>query len=122
MRATALSSMLGIIAALSASGALAEDVQLKGDQLAGSISGKTYTGATQRGGTWETSYSPDGTFEVRVLNSSWSDSGTWEIKDDRICSERSKRSYMCYEVLRVSDDEYHWIDERGETQVSSGPK
>jgi len=59
---------------------------------------------------------------VRLLNKNWSDSGTWEIKDDRVCSERTKRTYMCYEVMRVSGDEYEWVDERGQTTQSSGPK
>jgi len=101
---------------------LAQGMQLKGDELVVSVSGKTFTGTSSRGDTWESSYKEDGSFEVRLLNKNWSDSGTWEIKDDRICSERTKRARMCYEVMRVSDDEYHWLDERHQTQISSGPK
>ena len=99
----------------------ADGMRLTGEALNAAISGKKFTGATSRGGTWEAAYMADGTMKVIVLNSDWSDSGTWEIKDDRVCSERTKRTYMCYEVMRVTDDNYHWVDERGQTTVSSGP-
>jgi hypothetical protein len=105
-----------------AGNALAEGERLTGDALVSSISGKTFSGRTNRGGTWESTYAAGGKMDVRVLDSDWSDSGTWEIKDDRLCSERSRRSYMCYELMRVSGDEYHWVDERGQTTKSSGPR
>ena len=122
MRPSILAIVFVVGSAIISGAVLAEGVQLKGDALVMSISGKTYTGTTQRGGTWEATYSNDGTFQVRVLNSSWSDKGTWEVKEDMICSERSERSYMCYQLMRVSDDEFHWVDERGETQKSSAPR
>lgn len=101
------------------SGVNAEGARLKGNDLTTVVAGKTYSGTTRNGGTWEATYSDDGRLDVRVLNSSWSDSGTWEIKDDRVCSERSKRAYMCYEVMRISDKEYDFVDERGETSKST---
>jgi hypothetical protein len=101
---------------------LAQGVQLKGDTLVSSITGKKFTGTSSSGNPWEATYTDDGKLHVRLLNKNWSDSGTWEIKDDRVCSERTKRTYMCYEVMRVSGDEYEWVDERGQTTKSSGPK
>ena len=101
---------------------LAEGVQLKGDELVKSVSGKKFTGISSIGNEWESTYVEGGEYRVRLLNKNWSDAGTWEINDDRICSERSKRARMCYELVRVSDDEYHWLDERHQTQISSGPK
>ncbi len=101
---------------------LAQGVQLKGDELVKSVSGKKFTGMSSNGNEWESTYVEGGAYRVRLLNKDWSDAGTWEINDDRVCSERSKKARECYEVVRVSDDEYHWLDERRQTQISSGPK
>jgi len=122
MSKSIVSFFVGAIFAAASLIVLAEGLQLKGDELVMSVSGKTFTGTNLRGDTWESSYKEDGTFKVRLLNKYWSDRGTWEIKDDQICSERTKRALMCYQLVHVSDDEYHWVDERRETQVSSGPK
>ena len=122
MRATALMFTFGIAATIVTPGASADGVRVTGAELVESISGKTYTGTTRRGGTWEASYKVDGTYDVRVLNSDWTDNGTWEVKDDRICTKRTKRAYMCFELMRVSEDEYLWVDERRETEKTSGPK
>lgn len=103
-------------------GVIADGVQVKGDTLVSMVSGKTYTGTASNGNQWSTTYKDDGEMHVRLLNKNWSDSGTWEIKDDRVCSERSKRSYTCYELMRISDDEYLWVDERGQGTKSSGPQ
>ena len=103
---------------LPATQASAEGTRITGEALRAAVEGKSYTGRTRRGGTWESTYEAGGSFKVRVLDSDWKDSGTWEIDDDRLCSERSKRGRMCYEVMKVSADEYHWVDERGETVKS----
>jgi hypothetical protein len=122
MSKSIVTSFVGTLFATASFIVLAQGMQLKGDELVMSVSGKTFTGTSSRGDTWESSYKEDGSFKVRLLNKNWSDSGTWNIKDDRICSERTKRALMCYELVRVSDDEYHWLDERQQTQISSGPK
>jgi hypothetical protein len=122
MSKSIVTSFVGTLFATASFIVLAQGMQLKGDELVMSVSGKTFTGTSSRGDTWESSYKEDGSFKVRLLNKNWSDSGTWDIKDDRICSERTKRALMCYELVRVSDDEYHWLDERQQTQISSGPK
>ena len=101
---------------------LADGVQLKGDELVKSVSGKKFTGTSSNGNEWESTYVEGGEYRVRLLNKNWSDAGTWEINDDRLCSERTKRALICYELMRVSNDEYEWVDERGQGQKSSGPK
>ena len=122
MRKSVVTLSIGALFAAVSFVVFAEGVQLKGDDLVMSVSGKKFTGTSSRGNQWESSYMEDGKMHVRLLNKDWSDSGTWEINDDRVCSERTKRALMCYELMRVSDDEYHWVDERGQTQISSGPK
>ena len=101
---------------------LAQGVQLKGDELVKSVSGKKFTGISSNGNEYESTYVEGGEYRVRLLNKNWSDAGTWEINDDRVCAERGKRARMCYELMRVSNDEYEWVDERGQVQKSSGPK
>lgn len=115
-------AVLVFVASISWSLAAADGARITGGALVSSFAGKTYSGTAASGGAWEAVYAADGSYTVRMLNSNWSDEGRWEMKDDRICTERTKRARMCYEVMRVSDDEYHWIDERGETTKSSGPK
>ena len=100
----------------------ADGVRLTGNDLVTAVSGKKYSGTTKSGKTWVTTYFDDGKMGVLVLGTSWFDNGTWEIKSDRVCSERSERALMCYEVMRVSEDEYHWVDERGQTTKASGPE
>ena len=99
--------------------AFAEGTRLMGDELKSFIPGKSFTGATQRGGTWEATYNPDGTYKVWVHNSDWSDEGTWEIKDDQMCTERSKKAYSCADFYRVTDTNYHWLDSRGQTSKAT---
>lgn len=113
---------LGALGASVSLGVFAEGVQITGDALVAAVSGKRFTGTSTRGNPWEATYTEDGKLHVRLLNKSWSDYGTWDLKGDRVCSERSKRTYMCYEVMRVSDDEYLWVDDRGQSTKSSGPK
>ncbi len=122
-RVSATMGSLFAVAALATSlSALAEGTRLTGDALKQAVHGKTFTGATSRGGVWLSSYNADGTMAVSVVNSDWSDSGTWEIKDDQVCSVRTKRSYMCYQVFEVSPGAFEWIDERRQTTKSTYAK
>ena len=95
-RVSGMGSVLALVLAAStmvlSPGASGEGVRLTGDALAAAVNDKMYTGKTSRGGTWESRYASDGSFDVRVLDSDWSDSGTWAIEEDRVCSERSRRS------------------------------
>jgi len=122
MRKSGFVLFLGAFIATLSLGVFADGVRVTGDALLANVSGKKYTGTSSSGNEWESTYMKDGKYQVRLLNKDWSDSGTWEIKEDRVCSARTKRTYMCYELMRVSDDEYVWVDERGESSKSSGPK
>lgn len=113
---------LGALSASVSPGAFAEGVQITGDALLTAISGKRFTGTSSRGNDWEASYAQDGTYQVRLLNKSWSDYGTWEIKGDQLCTERSKKGYGCATMWRTSDNEIEWVDGRGQTTKASGPK
>ena len=104
-----------LVTFLTAAGVRAEGGKLTGDQIRSALAGTTLTGTGSRGGTWEATYAKDGTLSLIVVDSSWSDSGTWEVKGDRYCSERSKRAYRCLDVYKVSDSEFHFIDDRGQT-------
>lgn len=104
---------------LTSTTAFGDGARLTGDALKQAVSGKTFTGATSRGGTWESTYQDGGAYKVVVLNSDWSDSGSWKIENDEVCSERTKRSRMCYQVTQTGSGEFEWLDERRQTTKSS---
>ena len=114
-----MGAMIAIATVMTSTVAIAEGTRLTGDALKQAIVGKTFTGSTSSGKTWESTYKEGGSYAVEVLDSDWSDTGTWEINADEVCSERTKRSRMCYQILKVDPGEFHWVDERRQTTKST---
>ena len=115
----AIGTVVAVAALTTSIPASAEGTRLTGDVLKQAVTGKTFTGATSNGGVWRSTYNPDGTTSISVVNSDWSDTGTWEIKDDQVCSERTKRSYACYQVVQTGPGAFDWLDERRQTTRST---
>ena len=88
--------------------------QITGAELKSLLPGSTMTGISSRGKSWEAKFVSNGTFTLEVPEVNFSDTGTWEIKGDGYCSERTKRGNQCFTIHHVSANDYIREDERGQ--------